>query len=83
MNAPTTSAQFDRSYRSLFTPWGDIRIPPEISALVEERNPASALELGCGVGRVSRYLASKGLRVIGVDSLSCGDCKGRGPRGAG
>jgi cyclopropane fatty-acyl-phospholipid synthase-like methyltransferase len=67
MNAPTQSADFDHAYRALFTMWGDVRIPVEIAALAREGQPRSALELGCGVGRISRYLAQSGLSVTGVD----------------
>ncbi|WP_394840960.1 class I SAM-dependent methyltransferase [Pendulispora brunnea] len=62
---PTTSEDFDRAYRKPVTFWGDIRTPPEIKAMA--RGQGSALELGCGVGRFSRYLARQGLRVTAVD----------------
>lgn len=67
MNVPTTSADFDRAYRAPFTFWGDIRIPEELKALARQGAPRSALELGCGLGRFSRYVAQQGLRVTGVD----------------
>lgn len=63
----TTSAYFDRAYRRPLTLWGDIRIPPEIAALVRRGAPNGVLDLGCGVGRFSRYVAQQGLRVTGVD----------------
>jgi cyclopropane fatty-acyl-phospholipid synthase-like methyltransferase len=68
--APTTSSDFDRAYRAPITVWGDVRIPKEIKALARQGIPASALELGCGVGRFSRYLAKRGVRVTGVDFSS-------------
>jgi cyclopropane fatty-acyl-phospholipid synthase-like methyltransferase len=67
MAAPTTSADFDRAYRSPITVWGDLRIPSEVRDLVRDRARQSALELGCGVGRLSRYMTQQGLRVTGVD----------------
>ena len=67
MTAPTTSAKFDRAYRFPITFWGDIRVPDEIKALARHGKPRSALELGCGVGRFSRYLAQQRLRTTGVD----------------
>ena len=70
MTAPTTSAHFDRAYRFPITLWGDIRIPEELKALAREGAPRSILELGCGVGRFSRYLAHQGLRATGVDFSS-------------
>ena len=67
MSAPTTSADFDRAYRIPITLWGDVRIPEEVKALAPQGGSRTALELGCGVGRFSRYLAHQGLRVTGVD----------------
>jgi SAM-dependent methyltransferase len=65
--APATSLDFDRAYRYPITVWGDIRIPREIKSLVRERDYKSALELGCGVGRYSRYVAKCGISTTGVD----------------
>jgi SAM-dependent methyltransferase len=67
MTAPTTSADFDRAYRSPITFWGDLRIPKELKALARQGVPRSALELGCGVGRFTRYLKQQGWRATGVD----------------
>jgi 2-polyprenyl-3-methyl-5-hydroxy-6-metoxy-1,4-benzoquinol methylase len=67
MDAPTNRVAFDRAYRFPITFWGDVRIPPEVKALVRQRSDHSALELGCGLGRFSRYMAQQGLRVTGVD----------------
>jgi cyclopropane fatty-acyl-phospholipid synthase-like methyltransferase len=67
MTAPATSTDFDRAYRAPFTFWGDIRIPEEIKALAQQSAAQTALELGCGIGRFSRYLARQGVRVTGVD----------------
>jgi cyclopropane fatty-acyl-phospholipid synthase-like methyltransferase len=67
MSAPTTSSSFDRAYRAPITPWGDVRIPNEIKALARSGKGGSSLELGCGIGRLSRYLAQQGLRATGVD----------------
>jgi cyclopropane fatty-acyl-phospholipid synthase-like methyltransferase len=65
--APTTSADFDRAYRAPITVWGDIRIPREVKSLARQAASGNALELGCGVGRFSRYMAQQGLRAAGVD----------------
>lgn len=67
MSAPTTSSDFDRAYRAPVTFWGDIRIPDEVKALGTKGAPNSSLELGCGVGRFTRYMAQKGLRATGID----------------
>ncbi|WP_394830283.1 class I SAM-dependent methyltransferase [Pendulispora rubella] len=67
MSAPATSEDFDRAYQKPFTLWGDVRIPDEVKALASGGRPARVLELGCGVGRFSRYLAGQGQRVTAVD----------------
>jgi SAM-dependent methyltransferase len=67
MPAPSHSAAFDRMYRFGLTPWGDVRIPAELKELVRVSRATSALELGCGLGRFSRYMAHEGLRSVGVD----------------
>jgi SAM-dependent methyltransferase len=64
---PRTSADFDSAYRLPFTPWGDFRIPGEIVALVAEKAPRRVLELGCGLGRFSRYVARQGVTTTGID----------------
>jgi SAM-dependent methyltransferase len=68
MNAQNTNADFfDRAYRLPFTFWGDIRIPAELKSLIQQGTPQSSLELGCGIGRFSHYLAQQGLHATGVD----------------
>ncbi|MBJ6759940.1 class I SAM-dependent methyltransferase [Myxococcaceae bacterium JPH2] len=67
MSVPSSSADFDRAYLAPFTLWGDLRIPSEVKDLVRQESPRTSLELGCGVGRISRYLAHQGLRATGVD----------------
>ena len=64
---PTTSSDFDRAYRALFTVWGDIRVPSEIVQLVGTTPPLRVLELGCGVGRFSRDVVRAGHGVVAVD----------------
>jgi SAM-dependent methyltransferase len=67
MPAPTKSTDFDRAYSANFTFWGDIRIPEEVKELGRRGHTRSVLELGCGIRRISRYLAQSGLRVTGID----------------
>ena len=67
MDAPTTSQDFDAAYKAPLTMWGDWRIPSEVERLVAGRGSARVLELGCGIGRISRYMARYGLAVTGVD----------------
>jgi SAM-dependent methyltransferase len=66
---PKMSSDFDDVYRSaLFHwAWSDVRIPGEIKTLVAKGAPHRALELGCGLGRFSRYVAQQGIRATGVD----------------
>jgi ubiquinone/menaquinone biosynthesis C-methylase UbiE len=74
---PSTAADFDRAYRSPITVWGDIRIPKELKALARLGSPRRSLELGCGVGRFSRYLAQQGVAATAVDFSSVAIAKAR------
>ena len=50
------------------TVWGDRRIPPELRGLAESGGRAGrALELGCGTGTFSIFLARQGFTATGVD----------------
>jgi SAM-dependent methyltransferase len=42
-------------------------VPPEIIALAETLPPGRALDLGCGTGTTSLYLAERGWQVCGID----------------
>jgi SAM-dependent methyltransferase len=78
---PTTSADFDQAYRLPLTPWGDFRVPEAIKTLARRGSPRRSLELGCGVGRFTRYLAREGLDATGVDfsSVAIAKAKAAGP----
>jgi Cyclopropane fatty acid synthase and related methyltransferases len=69
MAAPNKSSEFDKVYSSSIKHWiwSDIRIPKEIKALAQLGSPQNALELGCGLGRFSRYVAQLGVHVTGID----------------
>ena len=70
--APSTSEQFNKVYSSPLAPWawGDIRIPKELIELVKTNNPKTSLELGCGLGRFSRFMVNQGIQTTGVDFSS-------------
>jgi cyclopropane fatty-acyl-phospholipid synthase-like methyltransferase len=67
MTAPTTSAGFDAAYRAPLTVWGDYRTPNEVKDLAASHPGAKVLELGCGLGRYTQYMAQHGLVATGVD----------------
>ncbi|MFT3749512.1 MAG: class I SAM-dependent methyltransferase [Agriterribacter sp.] len=68
-NPPSASSEFDKIYASAFAHWvwSDIRIPHELKALVSDEQPKYTLELGCGVGRFSAYMAAQGIAATAVD----------------
>jgi cyclopropane fatty-acyl-phospholipid synthase-like methyltransferase len=49
--------------------WDSGIVPPEIVALIEEEklSPGRAIDLGCGTGTTSIYLAQHGWQVVGID----------------
>ena len=77
---PSTSEQFNKVYSSPIASWvwGDIRFPKEINELVKTNNPKTSLELGCGLGRFSNFLAKHGIKATGVDFSSVADLRSPG-----
>ena len=74
MTKPDTDARSDASwwearYLSGDTPWDTGVVPPEVITLVESSGVSRgwALDLGCGSGVTSCYLATHGYRVVGID----------------
>jgi len=68
--APSTSEDFNKAYNAPFTFWGDTRIPKELKGLIKTYRPASSLELGCGLGRFSEFMANQGIQATAVDFSS-------------
>jgi SAM-dependent methyltransferase len=64
---------WDARYLSGDVPWDTGIVPPEVVSLLDsdivrlDGQPAWALDIGCGSGLSSRYLAGRGFRVVGVD----------------
>ncbi|MCA9932850.1 MAG: methyltransferase domain-containing protein, partial [Anaerolineales bacterium] len=50
-------------------PWDHELPPPEVVAELEQMLPGRALDLGCGYGRASVYMAQHNWQVDGVDFI--------------
>ena len=70
-SSTTTGEEFNKVYRSIgHWIWTDNRIPKELKGIVEVHNPKTSLELGCGLGIFSCFMASQGIKATGVDFSS-------------
>jgi SAM-dependent methyltransferase len=66
------SLRYRLLYRFGITPWDQDHVPAELAALVEgpdALSPGRALDIGCGTGTQSVFLAQKGWEVAGVDAV--------------
>ncbi len=65
---PSNNVEFDKAYSSLsHWAWTDTRIPRELEELIESDKPRTSLELGCGLGRFSKFMAGQKMQATGVD----------------
>ncbi len=79
-------AWWDTRYLSGDIPWDTGIVPPEVARLISlpDVQRGWALDLGCGSGLSSRYLARHGFWVVGIDlSLSALDRAYRAARAEG
>jgi ubiquinone/menaquinone biosynthesis C-methylase UbiE len=69
---PSSSVEFDKAYKSSIGHWmwSDMRIPKQLVELIETNNPKNSLELGCGLGIFSAFVAEQGIRATSVDFSS-------------
>ncbi|GIK55970.1 MAG: methyltransferase domain-containing protein [Chloroflexi bacterium] len=64
-----TWQRFADRYNAGPVPWDNTEPPPEVITLVTSLTPGRALDLGCGYGRTTIYLAQYGWLVDGVDFI--------------
>lgn len=64
--------RMDKIYKDLQIsqiPWNNVLPPKVLTALVDEQRikPCKAVDLGCGLGNYTIYLATKGFEMTGID----------------
>jgi cyclopropane fatty-acyl-phospholipid synthase-like methyltransferase len=61
--------RFFRWYRAGEPPWDSGIVPPEVVDQVPHLKAGRALDIGCGTGTTSVYLAQQGWHVTGIDFI--------------
>jgi SAM-dependent methyltransferase len=60
---------YELAYRLSKPPWDNGQIPPQVAQLVSSKvHTGNAIDLGCGTGTHSIYLAQQGFAVTGIDA---------------
>jgi SAM-dependent methyltransferase len=66
---PTQPPEWEEHYRTGNTPWDTLRPSVEMIRIISTERivPCAAIELGCGTGSNTLWLAAQGFEVTGVD----------------
>lgn len=65
-----TYKRMSQRYTDGDVPWDHELPPPEVIVLIDKLSAGRALDVGCGYGRASIYMAQRGWQVDGVDFVA-------------